>query len=409
MTVACDITIIGAGPAGLTLATALAQQGFGVTLVERQPLEALANPRVDGREIALTHRSVDILQALGIWQRFAHEAISPIRSARVLNGTSPRYLRFEPTDSGVEALGYLVPNHVIRKAAFDAACEHQAVRLVSDAEARYISVDQHGAHVTLPTGEQIESRLLVAADSRFSQTRQRLGMGAQARDFGRTVIVCRLSHTGEPDGVAYECFDYGRTLAILPLNNRHVSAVITVTNDRAEALLQMTPQAFAASAELQFGARLGHFELVGDRHAYPLVAVYADHFVNERVALLGDAAVGMHPVTAHGFNLGLYGAEVLAATLGRAKYRRLDIGSLSVLRRYESEHRRVSLPLYLGTNAIVSLYTDDRLPARLLRRSALQLAEHVGPIKHAIARKLTDSSGPSARTSFNALKRGSGS
>ncbi|MEQ1440644.1 5-demethoxyubiquinol-8 5-hydroxylase UbiM [Fontimonas sp. SYSU GA230001] len=384
-----DVLIIGAGPAGLALACALADRGLAVTLLERQARAALAAPQDDGREIALTHRAVGILETLGLWQRFDTRDIAPIRAARVLDGTSSGYLGFEPSGSGLDALGYLVPNHVIRKAAFDAALSRPSVRLRDDARIEHLSVDADAARVQLAGGETLSAPLLVAADSRFSDTRRQLGIGAEQRDFGRTVIVCRLAHDGPADSIAYECFGYGRTLAMLPLNDRQVSAVVTVSSDQTGALLRMPPGAFAASLQQQFGTRLGRLRLIGERYSYPLVAVYAHRFATQRAVLIGDAAVGMHPVTAHGYNLGLYGVDSLARTLGNARQCGQDLGDLAVLAQYEREHRRASRPLYLGTNALVGLYTDERAPARLLRGAVLRIAERLPPLKAAITHQLT--------------------
>ncbi|MFA5939001.1 MAG: 5-demethoxyubiquinol-8 5-hydroxylase UbiM [Sinimarinibacterium sp.] len=394
-----DVLIVGAGPAGLALACALADRGFAVTLLERQVRAALAEPQDDGREIALTHRAVGILEALGLWQRFAEQDIAPIRAARVLDGTSPRYLGFEPTGSGLDALGYLVPNHVIRKAAFDAVAARPSIVLRDGVRIERIAVDADAARVHLAGGGVSSTRLLVGADSRFSDTRRQLGIGAEQRDFGRTVIVCRLAHDGPADGIAYECFGYGRTLAILPLNGNQVSAVVTVSSDQAESLLQMPPEDFAASLQRQFGDRLGALRLIGQRHPYPLVAVYAQRFAVARAVLVGDAAVGMHPVTAHGYNLGLYGVEALGRILTNARRRGQDIGSLAGLAGYESEHRRASLPLYLGTNALVGLYTDERMPARLLRSVVLRIADRLPPLKNVITHQLTGTHRSSARSS----------
>lgn len=383
-----EIVIVGAGPAGLALACALADADFRVTVVEQQVRATLAAPASDGREIALTHRAAAILEALGIWQRFSADEVSPIRAARVLNGESPRYLGFDPQGSGTAALGYLVPNHVIRKAAYEAAAKRPAIRLLDGVRVEQLQIEPEQARIGLGDGRTLCSPLLVAADSRFSETRRRLGIGAEHRDFGRSIIVCRLQHAGPPDGIAYECFGYGRTLAMLPLNGQQVSAVVTVASDLADTLMALPPEAFAASIAAQFD-KLGPLRLVGERHAYPLVAVYADHFATHRGVLIGDAAVGMHPVTAHGFNLGLYGIETLSRLLKTARERGKDIGSLRVLSAYEREHRLASRPLYLGTNALVSFYTDERAVARLLRGTALRIADRLPPLKTAITRQLT--------------------
>ncbi|MCL4722333.1 MAG: monooxygenase, partial [Gammaproteobacteria bacterium] len=115
----------------------------------------------------------------------------------------------------------------------------------------------------------------------------------------------------------------------------------------------------------------------------------AQRFVGQRFALLGDAAVGMHPVTAHGFNFGLYGVDALTRAMGAARLRGGDIGGMDVLSRYQAEHRRVTRPIYLGTNALVGLFTNDDLPARVLRSAVLRIANRLPPLKAGITRQLS--------------------
>ncbi len=384
-----DIIIIGAGPAGLSLAIALADAGFGVTVVEKLPGTVLADPPADGREIALTHRAVDILQSLGMWQNFPAGDISPIREARVLDGKSPHFLGFDTHGTQQTELGYLVPNNVMRKAAFEVASSRPAVEIISDIAVSGVKTTADAAEVRLADGRVLTAPLMVAADSRFSDARRRMGIGADMRDFGRTVIVCRFSHELPHHGIAHECFYYGRTLAVLPLGGLMSSTVITLSADQSNAMLQMPVAEFEKLVSEQFDSRLGAMQLVGERHSYPLVAVYAQRFATHRFALLGDAAVGMHPVTAHGFNCGLYGVESLTRTVRGARAAGRDIGSMSVLARYQSEHRRATRPIYLGTNVLVSLFTDDQMPARFFRTAVLRLANRPPPLKATITRQLT--------------------
>ncbi|MEY8879339.1 MAG: 5-demethoxyubiquinol-8 5-hydroxylase UbiM, partial [Leptothrix sp. (in: b-proteobacteria)] len=337
---------------------------------------------------------------LGLWDRLTPGQVAPIRAARVHNGRSSRFLHFDGSRSGHEALGFLVPNHELRRAAYAGAARagvtiHAGVE-VSQAS-NHLGADGQptgpAAEVQLADGRRFSAPLLVAADSRFSATRRQLGIGANSRDFGRTVIVCRMHHERPHEGVAHECFRYGGTLALLPMNDDQVSAVLTVRSDLAAGLLALGPAAFAAHVEREAEGCLGRMELLGERHAYPLVGVYAHRFAAPRVALIGDSAVGMHPVTAHGYNFGLYGVEALTRQLVQARRRGQDIGALSVLQGFEAEHRRATLPIYLGTNAVVGLFTDDRPPAKLLRRAVLQVAEHLPPLKAAITRQLTGAAG----------------
>lgn len=384
-----EVLIVGAGPAGLSLACALAQQGLRVKLLERQPRAALAEAAPDGREIALTHRGVDILERLGIWARIPATEVSTIREARVLNGESPRALRFDSREAGTGGLGFLVPNHLIRRAAYATAESLAGIEILASVQVRRLAVDEHAAVVELADGRPLRARLLVAADSRLSDSRRQMGIGADLQDFGRDVIVCHLGHRLPHQGIAYECFGHGRTLAMLPLTGNRVSAVLTAPSGEAERLRQLPAADYARLLSEQFGDRLGAMQLLGERHSYPLVAVYAQQFVGRRFALIGDAAVGMHPVTAHGFNLGLYGVDALSRALATARREGRDLGAPTVLERYQSEHRRATAPLYHGTNFLVGLYTDDRVPARLARQALLGVANRLPPLKSAITRQLT--------------------
>lgn len=384
-----DVLIVGAGPAGLALATALARAGLRSSVLEQAPLASLAEPPEDGRDIALTHRSRRVLESLGLWQRLPADAIAPLRRAEVVNGGSPLVLPFDGRASGHDALGWLVPNHLIRRAAHAAASEEPSVRLQGDARVVGFASDGRGATLTLEDGHTLRAALVVAADSRYSSLRRLAGIGATWLDFGRTALVCRISHDGEHAGVAHECFLHGHTLAMLPMSGRECSAVLTLRSDRVGEWMALSDDAFAVRLQAAFGDRLGRLHSPGARHRYPLVATYAQRFAGPRIALVGDAAVGMHPVTAHGYNFGVYGVEVLARELGAARRRGDDLGTSPALDAYARAHRRATLPIYLGTNAVVRLFTDDRAPARVLRSAVLQLARRLPPLQALVARQLT--------------------
>lgn len=406
-----DVLIVGAGPAGLSLAASLAQAGMQVTVLEQQPAAVLAAPAPDGREIALTHPSVATLQRIGSWQQLQAHEVGLLRQAHVHDGPvgqrSPMQLHAE--GSGVEHLGWIVPNHALRRTAYAVAARTPGVHIVTEARVTRVAVTPTHAELEYTDGrapdapaQRLQAPLLVAADSRFSATRRQLGIGAAMHDFGRTVIVCRLRHELPHHETAHECFGYDQTLAILPLPGDLVdgapmcSAVVTAGAAQAQALMALSPEDFAARVQAQFQNRLGAMRLVGERHAYPLVAVYAHRFAAARCALLGDAAVGMHPVTAHGFNLGLAGVDSLTRALTEARGRGADIGAASVLERYARGHHRHAWPLYQGTNAVVRLYTDDRPLPRLLRQAVLAGASRLPPLKGAIVGQLTGR-GPLAR------------
>jgi ubiquinone biosynthesis UbiH/UbiF/VisC/COQ6 family hydroxylase len=385
-----DVAIVGAGPVGLCLARALALQGLRVALVERQPRQALADPAFDGREIALTHASMRLLDQLGVWTHLPPAQVFPLRSARVMDRNLAHELRVAPRRGDGDRLGNLVANHLIRRAAWQAVQETPGIDLHADARICSIHAGADEARLQLQDGTTLRARLLVAADSRFSETRRALGIDADLHDFGRSMLVCRVRHELPHDHAAWEWFGFGQTLALLPLEEHLAGAVVTLPGEQARVLSELDEAAFAAELERRYGGRLGRMELVGSRHVYPLVATWSRRFAGTRLALAGDAAVGMHPVTAHGFNLGLASVERLSDLAKVAIRQGRDLGDPFLLARYERRHRLGSWPLFQATRAIVGLYTDERAPARWLRGAALRASATMPPFRRVLATALTD-------------------
>ena len=385
-----DIVVAGAGPAGLAFAASLAGSGLRLALVEKQPAAALADPPFDGREIALTHLSMRLLRQLGAWERIPAEEVSPLREAQVLNGVSSFALRFDDAGKGDGPLGVLVPNHLIRRSLYELVATLPEVTLLDGQTVASVQTSAQGASVGLADGRSIAARLVVGADTRFSETRRRMGIPATLQDFGKSMLVCRMAHDRPHHGIATEWFGYGQTFAILPLNGDISGVVLTLPARTMETVMALEGPAFDADITRRYRHRLGTMRLVSTRHVYPLVGVFAQRFVATRFALVGDAAVGMHPVTAHGFNLGLRGADTLAREIREAIGRGRDVADRRALARYQADHMRASKPLYLATNATALFYTDDRLPVRVLRAAALRLGSHLGPFRRAVVERLTE-------------------
>lgn len=398
-----DVIVVGAGPAGLCLARALRDTGLTVCLLEQQSRAALESPAFDGREIALTQRSRQHLQTLDIWPRLGEGNIAPLKDALVMNGRpgpSQARMTISHSLSTLGELGHLVGNHHIRRAAFEAAmCPTDATgmppELLCDTQVVRVSSDEQQAQVWLSDGRTLCCRLLVAADSRHSSTRRAMGIPAHLHDYGRTMLVCVMTHDKPHGATAWEWFGHGQTLALLPMNPcpetglPRSSVVLTLPQEVLQPLVDMEPGRFSAAMTQRFDGQLGTMTLVSTRHAYPLVAVWPHRLVAQRFAAVGDAAVGMHPVTAHGFNLGLRSIDTLAQALRAASQRRQDIASLALLRQYERQHQRHSLGLFMATHAIVSLYTREEAPARWLRHAMVNLADRLTPFKRALAGSLT--------------------
>lgn len=385
-----DIIIAGAGPTGLALALLLAKQNFTIALVEKQKSDVLANPSYDGREIALTHASWQLLMEIGAAAYINRAHISNIRHARVINGRSDYALTLSADDVHESHMGCMLSNHLIRQGLYCAVQDHNNITVLAGREIVDARTDDMGAWVSLNSAEEIRASLLVAADSRFSTIRDMIGITASRYDFKRTCIVCRVRHESDLQRTAYEIFGKNRTIAILPLENKQASLVLTLPSDQANLMIGITKEAFLKKIADDLRALCGEIELSSEMFSYPLVGVHADRFYNERFALIGDAAVGMHPVTAHGFNLGLSGAYALASEIQKGRAAGLDFWNRYILAAYDRRHKRKTIPLYHGTNALVKLYVRTGPLSWVARRALLHAGNVLLPAKRMIVRELTD-------------------
>ena len=390
MQTAYDIVIIGGGPAGLSFACSMIEADVKVLVVEKSNIDAIANPQADGREIALTHLSLKILKKLGVWDLINQAEVAPLREAKVFDGDSPSLLNFKSDDSSIEALGYLVPNYQVRQALYQRVQQADSITLMTEAMVDNVEYLEDHSAVLFADGAIINAKLVIAADSRFSNIRRKVGIPALMKDFSKVMIVTKMEHENTHNNIALECFDYGQTLALLPMVGNASSIVLTVTTNKAQAMLDMSETDFNAKITKDFRGELGQMTQSGERHSYPLVAVHAQTFIADRFALIGDAAVGMHPVTAHGFNLGLRGQDILATLIKEACAHGQDIGSASLLKLFEKKHINLTRLMFFGTNGIVALFTNDAPVIKQVRRFVLKFAEHFPPIKYLISNHLTE-------------------
>jgi ubiquinone biosynthesis UbiH/UbiF/VisC/COQ6 family hydroxylase len=385
-----DVIIIGAGPSGLALACLLNKLNLSVTIVEKAPEASLKTPAYDGRETALTHPSKDLLEKIGAWKNIDSKSISPIKEAKVLNGFSTYSLDFKNSNPNTDALGYLVSNHSIRKALYEEFEKLSNVELITDELVEDIECSSEIARVVLSNGKVLEASLIAAADSRFSKSRSKMGISADMHDFAKTMIVCKMEHENDHKNIALECFYHDRVLAVLPLHGKTSSIVITASKNQVEELINLSEEEFSANITNYFEDKLGKLKLSSKRYPYPLVGVHANKFTSTRFALIGDAAVGMHPVTAHGFNLGLLGQEILCNEIKEALRSAKDIGSNQVLTNYSTKHSKETKILYHGTNTIVGIFTSNKASIKMLRSIMLRAANSKFlPFKSMIANRLT--------------------
>lgn len=382
-----DVAIIGAGPVGLALVSALAGSGLKLAVVEPQAAASLASPAFDGREIALTHGSRRRLEETGIWQQLDPEQIWPLRQASVRDRHLPFALDVDNRNGhDGQPLGWLVANWRIRKAAWQAAASQGDWLLFDGAALAGLEQADGCWRLRLDDGRSLQAGTVVAADSRFSTTRRLLGVAAHSQDHGTAMVVCNVELERGHEGIAWEWFGDGCTRALLPLQPGVASAVVTLPMARAQAYRALQGAAFDARLSALFERRWGAMRACSSAHLYPMVSVYARRFAGPGFALAGDAAVGMHPVTAHGFNFGVRSATALAAALrGTATGAQRE----RALLRYGRGHRRATAPLFTATSVVAGLYADGRWPARIARGGALAMASALPPFRQLLRNHLT--------------------
>ena len=262
------------------------------------------------------------------------------------------------------------------------------VTLLDNSECVSINTNKNHYSVILSNGKSIKTSLVVAADSRFSKIRSKMGIPAFVNDFKKDMIVCRMKHEKPHKNIAHEFFRYNQTQASLPYIKNQSGIVTTSTKDMTTDLMNMSKKNFNKEMEKSFNNFFGKMELVGKRFSYPMITTYTKKFISHRFAVIGDAAVGMHPVTAQGFNLGLKGSDILIEEIKLALKNNIDIGSTDVLKSYQTKLHFAAAPVYLATNGIVNLFTSTILPAKFTRQFILRFVNSIKPAKQAFLNML---------------------
>ncbi len=203
----------------------------------------------------------------------------------MIDGHSPYALNFDSRTKRYDALGFLVSNHLIKQALYQKVKTQPNITIEFEAKVSKVVKTAKGYKVFMHDDRCYDTPLLVAADSRFSNTRTQVGIAADMDDFARIAIVCRMQHETSHDRTAFECFHYGHTLAVLPLGEHESSIVITADTDKANNLLTLDEEAFAAFVCKKFKHKLGKMDLSTDRFSYPLIGVHANQFIKKAFCL----------------------------------------------------------------------------------------------------------------------------
>lgn len=367
MNMQADIVIVGGGLNGPPLALALAQAGMSVIVVDSRPAPVRSERGFDGRAYSLALASHRLLRAVGVWDRVAAQ-VQPIARIRTGDGRvgaapSPFVLTFDQAEIEDGPMGFMVEDRHLYAAFLDAMAADPNIRLLGSETV----VAQTEGEVVLASGPRITARLVVGCDGRGSGVASRAGIARRGHDYGQTALVTAIAHERPHHGTAHQLFLPSGPLAILPLPGNLSSIVWSEARGVAEGIHALPDADYLQALRPRFGDFLGDIRLAGARFTYPLSLSLADRFVAPRVALVGDAAHGVHPLAGQGLNLGLRDVAALAEVVVQAARRGEDIGAVDVLERYQRWRRFDTTAMALGMDAMNRLFSNDNPALRLVR------------------------------------------
>ena len=385
-----DVCVVGAGPVGGTLACRLAAGGVRVAVVDRAALPPMEHPHFDGRAYAVAAGSRRLLEAAGVWTRLPFPA-GPILDIRVSDGQVGRpasrlHLHFDHTAAGAEAFGWMVEARSLR-VALNRTMHEEDLAVFAPAEAA-VTRRADGAVVQVAGGPAIHCRLVVAAEGRGSPLRDQAGIRVTRLPYGQRGIVSAVAHEKPHGGVALEHFLPGGPFAQLPMapieGEPNLSAVVwTERTAQADRVIALDDAAFGFEVQRRLGDHLGAVRPIGRRWIYDLSALHAERYVDTRLALVGDAAHGIHPIAGQGLNLGFRDVIALSERVIAAVAAGADPGAAAVLTSYQRARRPDNLLMLAATDVLDRLFSTNNPLLRLVRDVGMAGVDRLPGLKRA--------------------------
>ena len=390
-----DVCVVGAGPVGGALACRLASAGVATAIVDRAALPPMEHPDFDGRAYAIAAGSRRLLEAAGLWDKLPFEPC-PILDIRVSDGrvgrrASPLFLHFDHADADAGPFGWMVEARSLRMALNAHMRELPNLTVLAPAEAT-VTRTVDGARVAVAGGPDISCRLVIAADGKASALREQAGIAVTRLAYRQSGIVAAIAHARPHHGAALEHFLPSGPFAQLPMTgvagSPHVSAVVwTEHSDIAPRIMALTDAAFEREVARRLGDHLGEIHVIGRRWLYNLAAMHAHRYSATRLALVGDAAHGIHPIAGQGLNLGLRDAIVLSELVEDACRNGRDPGSPAMLRDYQARRRPANLAMLAATHALDRLFSTDSRIIRSARDLGIAAVDRLPGLKRVFMRQ----------------------
>ena len=379
-----DLLILGGGLVGTTLALAAAKQGLSSHLVDRADPADLTAEGFDGRASAISTASWRLFRNIGLAETLEPHGC-PIEAIAVVDQMKPGRIDFRP-EPHEGSLGRMFANRQLRIALYDAAKNEPLIAMHAPVEVVERHRDAFAVSATLADGTVLEADLLIGAEGRGSPTREDAELKMASWDYSHRAIITGLNHSKPHDGVAWEIFYQDGPFALLPMldgpEGDHRSALVwTVDEKDAAGVLKMGDRAFLAEVEKRMGTILGELALNSGRSSYPLSFQHTVRIVDQRMALIGDSAHGMHPIAGQGLNLGLRDVGALVEVLGDARRLGLDLGDAQVLERYEKWRALDSVMVMGATDTLTRIFGVPGKTASAVRRLGMAGVQRTGWLK----------------------------
>jgi len=379
-----DVIILGAGLIGLTQALTLAAHGLRVNVIDRAVPADLQDSAHDGRVSSINSASWNMFAAIGLAEELEPHGCD-INRILINDSLKSGKLDFTPdTDDG--PLGVMIENRLLQHRLFEAAQAHAAINLHMPAQVQDIDRGDHLVSVALENGDQITAPLLIAADGRGSSAREAAGIAMTKWQYDHSAIVCTVTHEQAHGNTAYEIFYPSGPFAVLPMRDddqgRHRSAIVwTVARKDGAALAKINARAFQAELTKKTGGFLGQMELQSDRMTYPLGYHHSASLTAERLALVGDAGHGIHPIAGQGLNLGLRDVAALTECIVDGARTGLDLGDAQILARYDRWRGLDNLMMSTATDILTRLFGLPGDTSSAIRRFGIGMVQRIPPLK----------------------------
>ncbi len=376
-----QVVVVGAGLVGAATALALGRRGLRVALLERQPPQ-VPDASWDARIYAISPANQRFLESLGAWQRMDAARVQPVFRMDVA-GDASGALRLDAYEAGVSHLAAIVESGRLQHALWQAIEGDGNVARHCPATIASMAREAGFTRLTLADGAVLEAELVVGADGAASRIREWAGLGSTLTPYGQSGVVANFECERAHRGTAFQWFFDGDILAWLPLPGNRMSMVWSTGTTHADELVALDAETLAAKVAAAGHERLGSLRVLTPAAAFPLRLIRVEAPVAPGVALVGDAAHGVHPLSGQGVNLGFGDAETLVEVL--AEHRRTPCGDLRVLQAYARQRAEPVQRMQALTHGLHHLFADTR--ASWLRNAGMKLVDHLPPLKAALVRE----------------------